>query len=292
MKSFTVDRISLKSLNSLKVLDFKIDNNINIDLQKYVFEIVKLKIENFNFKSLSFNIHSNSLEKSLELYHISNLNFDYFYIICNKIDKLKIWNSNSENISKLLSSHHFPNLLELEIKFSEITRIEKKLFGELPMLQKLIISSNKNLEIIDENAFSILKQLVHLDLSSNRIESLEKMTFFELVNLNYLDLRSNRLKSLDENMFSGLKYLKTLELYGNFELPRFPYDNLLKHLRREYVIDNFLQILIFQFFLIFFYNNILKDQNKIGFNFFSDVLIPTINLFFIVFINIFLYGLF
>ena len=219
-----VDQISLKYLNSLRNLDFKInysiDHSININITKYIFDLIKPEIEKFFFENF-FGVFFNSLEKSVLLKNVKHkdLNFEYAKTvcktICNKIEKLRIWSSNSENISKLLSSCHFPNLLELEIKFSEITRIEKKLFGELPMLQKLIISNNKNLEIIDENAFSILKQLVHLDLSSNRIESFDKMTFFELVNLNYLDLRFNRLKSLDEKMFSGLKNLKTLKMDNN-----------------------------------------------------------------------------
>lgn len=251
-------------MNSLKVLNFKIDSDL--DLQKCVFELSKLKLETINFETFHFKIRSNSLENSLELYRINNdvLNFDYIYIICSQITKLKIKNSNSENISKLLSSHHFPNLLELEIECCEISRIEKKLFGELPILQKLIICFCDNLEIIDEDAFSNLKQLVYLDLSVNRIESLDKMTFFELVNLNHLDLSFNRLKNFDENMFWRLKKLKTLNLSNNAELPHFRHNDLLRYIRGEYVFDNFYHILLFQFCLLHLVDlifTIFKDPN-------------------------------
>ena len=252
-------------MNSLKVLDFKIDHNLDL-LQKYVFELSELKIETFIFETFHFKIRSNSLEKSLELCSINNeeFNFDYIYIICSQITKLKIMHSNSEKISKLLCSYSFPNLLELEIEFCEIARIEKKLFVELPMLKKLMIHFNLTLQTIDEDAFSDLKQLVHLDLSYNRIESLEKMTFFELVNLNYLDLSVNRLRNIDENAFWRLKKLKTLNLNHNDGLPHFLHGDLLRYIRGEYVFDNFYYIILFQFFLLHLVDLILiiyQDPN-------------------------------
>jgi Leucine-rich repeat (LRR) protein len=97
----------------------------------------------------------------------------------------------------------------------EITKIEKKMFDELPMLEKLMINNNKDLRIIEEDAFSNLTQLVYLYLNKNRIESLGAWTFFELANLNHLDLSYNQLESIDENLFSGQQNLKTLYLRGN-----------------------------------------------------------------------------
>ena len=201
----------------MKEFDFKTGLKIDFDLQKNIFNLLTPKIEKFYFKNSNFVFHYNRLEKSLYLKNAENedLNFEFFSSICGQIEELLIFSSKSENISKLLSSHNFPKLLSLMISQCEITKIEKKLFDELPMLEKLMINNNKDLRIIDEDAFSNLNKLVYLYLNKNRIESLGAWTFSELANLNHLDLSYNQLESIDENLFSGQQNLKTLYLRGN-----------------------------------------------------------------------------
>lgn len=216
--SSSLDEICL-NLNSLKEVYFKSGFKINSDLRNYLFNTFLFKVEQFYFKELNFVFHYSSFERNLLLRNIENesLNFDLISDLCGQIEELLIFTSKSSNISKLLNSHYFPSLKSLMISQCEIVRVEKKLFGELGLatLEKLIISNNKDLGIIDRDAFSNLTQLVYLYLNKNRIESLDTWTFLELAKLNFLDLSYNRLKTIDENLFSGQQNLKTLYLRGN-----------------------------------------------------------------------------
>ena len=122
----------------------------------------------------------------------------------------------SENIREMLSESHFPNLSRLNISYSGMTRLERKLFNSsMPLLRFLNVSSNCLLETIDHDAFSDLKQLDFLHLSNNSIDSLDKKLFSGLFRLENLYLNRNRLKNLDANIFSDLKSLKRLWLSGN-----------------------------------------------------------------------------
>ena len=49
----------------------------------------------------------------------------------------------------------------------ELTKLEKKLFDGFPLLESLNKTYNTQLQEIDRDAFSNLKQLTSLDLSSN-----------------------------------------------------------------------------------------------------------------------------
>lgn len=68
-----------------------------------------------------------------------------------------------------------------------------------------------NLEIIEDYAFSNLKQLVGLDLTKNNFEKLERNALSQLINLKNFSMRDNRLQSIDSTyMFVHLINLKKL----------------------------------------------------------------------------------
>lgn len=217
LQPYSVKEISLKYLYALKQVYLHSDEIINI--QTDLFEHLP-NINYFYYFNDSMKIEFEKFKKRIDVYRISfikDLNFDFFIKhFSNQIEKSRIMYFNSENITKQLSKYHFPNLIRLEITSCDITRIEKKLFdGPQSMIQLLDINSNSDLEIIDHDAFSNMKQLVSLDLSFNNIESLDRRLFSGLINLESLKLNHNRLKSLDENIFSNLKNLKELCLRNN-----------------------------------------------------------------------------
>lgn len=67
--------------------------------------------------------------------------------------------------------------------------------------------------MIDDDAFSNLKQLVRLDLKSNLL--LKSHYFSELINLEYLILSNNRLEFIEKDVFSNLKNLREIDLSNN-----------------------------------------------------------------------------
>lgn len=107
---------------------------------------------------------------------------------------------------KLFDGHQFSNLSFLRIINFDIKTLKKKLLDQFPMIKNLFINYC-NLEKIEDNALSRLKQLVYLDLSNNCIKDLDKKVFSELTNLQYLILNDNSLENIEKNMFSNRKNL-------------------------------------------------------------------------------------
>ena len=150
-----------------------------------------------------------------------NFNFALFETLCDHLKELSIHIRyiNDKDISKLFYGYSFPNLVKLDIKFSQITKLEKELFESFPMLQSLIITNNSKLRNINSDSFSGLTNLVNLDLSWNRIAAINQRHFSALANLETLDLSKNRIICIEDNSFSNLKNLKKLELSSN-NLPK------------------------------------------------------------------------
>lgn len=147
-----------------------------------------------------------------------NFNLGMFNNVCNHLQELSIniRNINEEMISVLFYGHYFPHLVKLNIKFSnQLSKLGNLMFYGFPMLQSLSIANNQRLGLIENEAFSNLTNLVHLDLSSNRIESINQKLFSQLTNLKSLNLKNNQIQSIEENAFSNLKSLTNLDLSFN-----------------------------------------------------------------------------
>ena len=257
-----VEVISIESLNSLKEFDFEIKHEINGELKKHLFNLLNRKIETFYYKEetavdeVKFKFSFNRLRKRLTLCNVKceEINFDFIF---DEIERLEIRNSNTNEISKLLGFYHFPNLLELEIRYWDTTNIKGNLFNRLSSLKMLDINFCPNLRVIDKDSFSDLKQLVYLDLRMNGIETIDQFAFYELVNLKKLDLSHNKIKSIDEKMFCRLKKLKTLHTDGNPQLDDYPYNDFLPYLKRYYYFENFFIFFIIQSLLFLIISYIL-----------------------------------
>ncbi|XP_077012918.1 leucine-rich repeat-containing protein 52 [Tamandua tetradactyla] len=76
--------------------------------------------------------------------------------------------------------------------------------------------SFNNLTLISPSSFSVLSNLVQLNISNNpHLSSLNKLTFANTSSLRYLDLRNTGLQILDDGAFRHLVTLRTLYLSGN-----------------------------------------------------------------------------
>ena len=251
LKCHSIEQIKLGYLCKLTSLALKlsepIDSNIQSNLFDYLPNIEQLELDG-NFSN--FNLDSLSSLKSLSLVGIlmDGFNLDIFTNISNQLEKIAISCSNldDKHLSKLFYGHNFPYLLHFEIFEGKMTKIEKKLIDGFPMLQTLNISYQKDLRIVEFDAFSNLEylnlgynciesidirlfsRLVNLRsliLSANRLESIEENLFSSLVNLEHLHLNHNQLKSLNPKSFVGLNNLKTLNLNFN-KLTSFNFDIL------------------------------------------------------------------
>ena len=119
-----------------------------------------------------------------------------------------------ERILELLNDLHFPSLQSFSIINFNVRKVTKKFINQFPILRDLAIREC-NVEIIEDDAFSNLKQLVYLDLDRNLLATLKKEHFSQLINLKWLAVRDNRLEFIDNNAFSNLKHLRRLELCDN-----------------------------------------------------------------------------
>ena len=213
---FSAKEVSFKNLYALK--EFHLHSAQSLNIQRDLFDHMP-NIDVLSYHSYWMEFEFKNSTKTIEICHIEIIDLNLHLFInrfCIQTEKLNLFRNKIENITELFNNYQFPNLLELRISSSDFKRLEKKLFDKLsPMIQTLAINNNSNLRIIDQDAFSNLKQLVRLDLSNNCIESLDRKLFSGLIHLKRLDLHLNRIKWLDEKIFSDLKYLKELCLWNN-----------------------------------------------------------------------------
>lgn len=216
----SLEQFSARNLKSLNQLSLIIKEPINEIVSKRVFEnlsaIEELKIEgvfsNLNLDDL-VNLKNLNLSGSIN----NEFNFGLLKNLCNQLEKLEIYldNIDNEKINQLFFGLRFPNLEELTIEKSKITKLEKKMFDGFPTLKTLHIRFNNDLRIIDFGAFSSLTSLVNFVFNNNSIETLEKGVFSELVKLDTLKLNNNQINDIEENVFSNLANLKDLDLSHN-----------------------------------------------------------------------------
>lgn len=220
LKCFSAEQVKLRNLCKLRSLALKlsepIDSNIQLNLFDYLPNIEKLELDG-NFSN--FNLDSLVSLKNLSLIGIlmDGFNLDLFTNISNQLENIVISCSNldDKHLAKLFYDHNFPYLLHFEMTESRITKIEKKLFDGFPMVQKLNISNQKDLRIIEFDALSNLKNLEYLNLGYNCIDSIDIRLFSHLINLRSLNLSGNRLESIEEYLFSSLLNLEHLHLNHN-----------------------------------------------------------------------------
>lgn len=223
LKFHSLDQVKLRNLFALRDLSLDLEEPITSEvLLKLVKSLPNIEILNLSGNFSFFRLDSDSFSnlKRVTLFGIilDEFNLGLFNNLCNRLEDIIIGcpNIDDEFLAKLFYGRNFPYLRSLCISGTKITKLEKNLFDRFPMLQKLMISFNKQLEIIDHDAFSNLLHLNNLYMRNNCIESIDRRHFSRLVNLESLNLSNNRLIVIKENQFSSLHNLNILCLSDNY----------------------------------------------------------------------------
>lgn len=187
-----MDRVSLGNLNSLLKLGISADR-VDLELQTKILDncpnIEKFGLAGNNLYNFNLDSFIYLREFSLSGYINDDFNFDIFNeTICKRLEKLSIGinNTNIENVNlaKLFKHHHFPNIVDLSIKFSKTDKAEKNLFDRFANLHTLYLIHG--FHITDTDIFSNLKHLVDLEMCNGFIETLNQTFFSQLTKLESL----------------------------------------------------------------------------------------------------------
>lgn len=115
-------------------------------------------------------------------------------------------------ISKLFET--FPNVQNLLIDSSGLTRIQLNAFSNARELTTVVIIRNSIREI-PARVFASSPRLRSLDMDTNRIENIDENAFDGLASLQLLYLDQNQINKLPTNVFRSLSSLRTLFLQDN-----------------------------------------------------------------------------
>ncbi|XP_053876871.1 leucine-rich repeat LGI family member 3 isoform X1 [Malaclemys terrapin pileata] len=116
--------------------------------------------------------------------------------------------------SKAVPRNLPPEVISLTMVNAAFTEIKAAAFAHIPILQFLLLNSNK-FTLIGDDAFTGLSHLQYLFIENNDIRSLSKFTFRGLKSLTHLSLANNNLQTLPRDIFTPLDILSDLDLRGN-----------------------------------------------------------------------------
>ena len=86
-----------------------------------------------------------------------------------------------------------------------------------------------NINRLDDDMFSNLKNLKNLDLSENALEDLNPQSFFGLRNLKGLNLSENKLSKFDVRILDNLPRIKEINLFDNSIVNKEEIENRVKN---------------------------------------------------------------
>jgi Leucine-rich repeat (LRR) protein len=109
----------------------------------------------------------------------------------------------------------FPKLEHIRVQESDIPILRNNLFGpQFKWILHLCLEYN-GIQMIEENAFAELTDLVDLDLSQNKLRSLSKNLSQKNPKLHLIDLRDNQINAIEPQTFRDLDQLKLVYARGN-----------------------------------------------------------------------------
>ncbi|XP_057316474.1 slit homolog 1 protein-like [Hydractinia symbiolongicarpus] len=119
-----------------------------------------------------------------------------------------------------------PLLKELNIGYSNLSKVPNELSRKLPALSSLTLRRNKITRVSGKD-FLGLRNLKDLRIFQNPLEEVSVDTFSDLLNLTYIDLQGNRLTSLDVRTFAGLEKLTIIDLTKNLiqSIPEYTFSS-------------------------------------------------------------------
>lgn len=199
---------------------------------------------NLIYNNLPFGLNIFKSLQNLYCYNVQLCNISDFGSLRHTLTKLIVYNSNIKQFSDVLlcdkihktcenAEDAWPNLTNIDFSWNELTRLDKGI-ALTPNLQSITLDGNliKQIEnteslpnltylcmsannvVIEECLSAKLKNIVHLNLSQNKITKLSP--FARLSKLKDLNLGSNSIYESDEIKYvSTLPALEYLVLTGN-----------------------------------------------------------------------------
>ena len=209
---------SLKNLQSLKIFHLY-THCVNENNTTRLFD----QLQNIDELFLYGRLYYFNLDNLVNLRRLTlagptydSFNFEILKYLPNQLDELSIYidNIDYKTIVEMIDCHNVSYLSVLNIMDCNIKIIEKKFIDKFPCLH-IFRMTNCNIETIEDKAFSNLKGLVTLDLSSNLLKKLYKRYFSELVNLEYVIMFDNLIEFIENGTFSNMKEVNLLDLSDN-----------------------------------------------------------------------------
>ncbi|CAF0868055.1 unnamed protein product [Rotaria sordida] len=195
LREFYLDYNRLESINQL---------NFPLNLK-----ILSLKNNYLNQIDLSILTRLEYLEKLfLSSNKLTKLSLKYKHIF----PSLEVLELDRNHLSSILSLNA-PKLKQLNLDGNHLGRkIDKKIFSNLPSLEKLHLRDN-HIEFIDNNAFHNTRLQI-LDLKNNSLKTFPLITKLNET-LQILSLRRNQICTIDQHLINFYQNLHTLELDQN-----------------------------------------------------------------------------
>ncbi len=108
-----------------------------------------------------------------------------------------------------------PGIAQLDLGSNLLERLTTGSFVNLTV-GRLKLNNMSRLLMIDENAFSNLSSLFHLEIRGNRkLQYVDRKAFHAVPSLRLLSLQHNNLSVIEEDIYYSLPGLTTLEMEGN-----------------------------------------------------------------------------
>jgi len=110
---------------------------------------------------------------------------------------------------------YFPNVLKLQISYSQVEFVNTKMFASFTKLTSLEISSNSMLMTVDEDAFTTLTLLQSLNLDRNVIKTLPANLLTHAEKLKDFSAKYNRIEIVPVGFFDHNLQLAEINFVGN-----------------------------------------------------------------------------
>jgi Leucine-rich repeat (LRR) protein len=134
-----------------------------------------------------------------------------------KKNTIEIWFHESGRVAHVPQNlrEEFPKLTQLSIWYSEIPIVKNNLLGpQFSWIETLVLGTNK-IQIVEEEAFKHLHNLVEIWLSYNEIKSLGAGVFQNNLKLKDIGIWNNKIKMIAPEIFQHLIQLEYVDLEGN-----------------------------------------------------------------------------
>ncbi|XP_028966496.1 slit homolog 3 protein [Galendromus occidentalis] len=102
---------------------------------------------------------------------------------------------------------------QIDLSFNSLQFVKSRWFSVPPVKLKSLILKGNHIEALEDHALRNARELIHLDLSENRIQGLRRTMLPDSIEI--LHLENNRLAYLEDNIFSSMLNLRRLYLSNN-----------------------------------------------------------------------------